>query len=217
MGQEINQYAIDRTTFGLDDYYDIDYWDGSIYRTAKIKGSVLKAGAGGIGMFSQTSSSSFITNTTTETSLMNGASSVGSLLVDRDVFQVGDSFHVKIGGFLSCLNNSDLNIRIKSGSVIFADTGIITIPTMTNQVFELELDFTVRTIGASGVASIITMGELNYIQNSGSSFEGNNFCVLNNTTFDTTSPNTLDITWEWATASASNIVNSDITNLRKTY
>lgn len=217
MGQEINQYAIDRTTFGLEDYYDIDYWDGSVYRTAKIKGSVLKAGAGGIGMFSQTSSSTPLSNTTTETSLFNGASSVGSLSVDRDIFQVGDSFHVKMGGFIDCLNNSDITIRVKAGSIILADTGIFQLPTMTTKIFELELDFTIRAIGGSGVASIITMGELNYIQNSGTSFEGNNFCVENNTTFDTTIPNTLDITWEWAVASASNSVRNDICNLRKTY
>lgn len=42
--QQINQYAIERTTFGDNDYYDIDYYDGSSYQTAKIKGSVIKAG-----------------------------------------------------------------------------------------------------------------------------------------------------------------------------
>ena len=75
MGQQINQYTIDRATFGDDDYYDIDYWDGATYQTAKIKGSVIKAGiqAGTLlGLYSQTSASLPITNTTTETSLFNG-------------------------------------------------------------------------------------------------------------------------------------------------
>jgi hypothetical protein len=203
MGQQINQYTIDRATFGDDDYYDIDYWDGATYQTAKIKGSVIKAGP--------------ITNTTTETSLFNGATSIGTLSVDRDVFQVGDSYHTKVGGYVSCLNNSDVNIRVKSGSVILADSGVITLPTMTSKVYEIELDFTIRQIGGTGVAEIITMGEINYVQNSGTSFEGYNFCTANNTTFDTTIINTLDVTWEWATASASNSVLSDIVNLRKTY
>ena len=220
MGQQINQYTINRTTFGDDDYYDIDYWDGATYQTAKIKGSVIKAGLQGqnlLKFYSQTSASTPITNTTTETSLFNGATSVGTLSVDRDVFQVGDSFHAKVGGFISNLNNTDAQIRVKSGSVVLADSGIITLPSMTNKVFEIELDFTIRTIGGTGVASIITMGEINYVQNSGTSFEGYNFCVLNNTTFDTTIPNTLDITWTWATASASNSITTDIVNLRKTY
>ena len=213
--QQINQYAIERTTFGDDDYYDIDYWNGSVYKTAKIKGSVIKAGASGIGLFSQTSQSTPITNTTTETTLIG--SGVGALSVPADTFAVGSSYTLKLGGFISSLNNSDIVIRIKSGSVILADTGTIEIPTMSNKCFEIEIDFTIRTLGVSGVASIITMGELNYIQNSGSSFEGNNFCVGNTTTFDTTILNTLDVTWQWATASASNIVTTDIFNLRRTY
>jgi len=42
-GIKIHQYPLERFTFGDDDYYDIDYWDGAAYQTAKIKGSVLKA------------------------------------------------------------------------------------------------------------------------------------------------------------------------------
>lgn len=44
MGIKINQYALERLTFGDEDYYDIDYFDGANYQTAKIKGSTIKAG-----------------------------------------------------------------------------------------------------------------------------------------------------------------------------
>ncbi len=44
MGAKINEYPLERTNFGDDDFYDIDYWDGSVYQTAKIKGSTIKAG-----------------------------------------------------------------------------------------------------------------------------------------------------------------------------
>ena len=37
-GQKINQYPLERLTFGDDDFYDIDYFDGTTYQTAKIKG-----------------------------------------------------------------------------------------------------------------------------------------------------------------------------------
>lgn len=221
MGQQINQYTIDRLTFGDDDYYDIDYWDGATYQTAKIKGSVIKAGIQGASLsrfYSQTSSSLPITNTTTETSLFNGATSVGTLSVDRDIFQVGDSFHAKMGGEISCLNNSDITLRIKSNGVALATSGLIRLPTMTNRFFEVEMDFTIRTIGGTGVAEIVTHGEFTFVENAGGgSWGGVNFISVNNTTFDTTIPNTLDITWEWATASASNSIMSDIVNLRKTY
>lgn len=44
MGAKIHLYPIERFTFGDNDYYDIDYFDGLIYQTAKIKGSTIKAG-----------------------------------------------------------------------------------------------------------------------------------------------------------------------------
>ena len=50
MGIKINEYPLERLTFGDDDYYDIDYWNGSSYETAKIKGITIKnalSGGGG--------------------------------------------------------------------------------------------------------------------------------------------------------------------------
>jgi hypothetical protein len=44
MDLKIHEYPIERLVFGDDDYYDIDFWDGVEYKTAKILGSVIKAG-----------------------------------------------------------------------------------------------------------------------------------------------------------------------------
>ena len=41
-GIKIHQYPLERTSIGDEDYYDIDYWTGSGYQSAKIKGSTLK-------------------------------------------------------------------------------------------------------------------------------------------------------------------------------
>lgn len=41
-GIKIHQYPLERTSIGDEDYYDIDYWTGSSYQSAKIKGSTLK-------------------------------------------------------------------------------------------------------------------------------------------------------------------------------
>jgi hypothetical protein len=41
--QKIHEYPIERFVYGDDDYYDVDFWDGFIYQTAKIKGSVIKS------------------------------------------------------------------------------------------------------------------------------------------------------------------------------
>ena len=58
MGIKINQYPLERLTFGDDDYYDIDYWNGTTFETAKIKGSTIKAGilSGNISFYSNSSS-----------------------------------------------------------------------------------------------------------------------------------------------------------------
>ena len=183
--QQINQYPIERTNLGDDDFFDIDYFDGTNYQTAKIRGSVIKTSAG-IGLYAQISDSNEIRNTTTETSLFDGASGVGSLMVPANGFQVGDSFHVKMGGTIGAGGSGDANIRIKTGSVILADSGTLALPSMTNRIFEIEMDFTIRQIGAPGVAEIITHGEINYVQNAGGgSWEGENFISVNNSTFDT--------------------------------
>jgi hypothetical protein len=219
MAQRIHNYATDRLTLGDDDYFDIDFFNGTAYQTAKIKGSVIKQASGGLyGLYSQTSASTPIVSTAIETSMFQGATSQGSLMVPANGFAVGDAFHCKLGGYIDSINNTDVEIRIKSnGTTILAESGLIQLPAMTQKVFEIELDFVIRSIGGTGSAEVLTMGEINYVQNSGTSFEGYNFCTSNNTTFDTTISNMLDITWEWKTATSQNSVTTDIANLRKTY
>jgi hypothetical protein len=41
--QKIHEYPIERFVYGDDDFYDVDFWDGLVYQTAKIKGSVIKS------------------------------------------------------------------------------------------------------------------------------------------------------------------------------
>lgn len=49
--QNINGYPIERLTLGDDDFFDIDYYDGATYQTAKIKGSVIKSLASGLNIY----------------------------------------------------------------------------------------------------------------------------------------------------------------------
>jgi len=168
-----------------------------------------------VGLFSQTANGTAVTNTTTPTNIIG--TGVGSLTVPANAFQVGDSFHCNIKGDISSLNNETIIIELKSGSVVLASSGTLTIPNMTSQPYEIEADFTIRTIGAATTASIFTCAEFNYIQNSGTSFQGKMFQTLNNTTFDTTASNTLEVCVTWGSASTSNSILTHITNLRRTY
>jgi len=172
-------------------------------------------GSGNIGLFAQTAAGAAIVNTTTETTLTNGG--VGTLTVPGGGFRVGDSFTAILSGTLSANNNEGLTIRIKSGSTILASTGTIIMSGATNRKWILQATFVIRSTGAAGTAAIYTSGFFEYLKNASSSVELFNATSLNNTTFDTTIANTLNITAQWAVASPTNSITTESFNLYKIY
>lgn len=166
-------------------------------------------------LYTQTATSVPVTNTTVETSLIDGG--LGTLTVPANGFQVGDSFHAILTGHVSSVNNEDLTIRIKTGAVELSTTGSITMAGTTNKHWKLEVYFTVRTIGTSGVASIVTGGTFMYSKDASNAFEGANFSTETTTGFDTTISNTLSITAQWDTANPGNSIYSEIFTLNKTF
>jgi hypothetical protein len=181
----------------------------------KTEVNVTGVSSGNFGLFSQTASSAPITNTTVETSLLDGG--VGTLSVPPNGFNVGDSFLAIMTGFLNSANNQQLEIRIRSNGSLLADTGIITLNTATNKDFNLQIYFTIQAIGGAGVASIVTGGNFAYTKNASTTLEGTAFSTRNNTTFDTTVLNTLVITAQWGASNPNNIIYSDIFTLTKTF
>jgi len=167
------------------------------------------------GLFAQTANSTPITNTDVETSLVNGG--VGTLIVPANGFKVGDSFRAVVAGVLNAGNNQTITIKVKDGNTILVDSGAKTISNITNDVFSLNVDFTIRELGEAGTASIVTLGTFHYTKTSNGVTEGFAFNQVNSTTFDTTISNTLDITVQWGAASTSNSIYSDIFILNKTY
>jgi hypothetical protein len=168
------------------------------------------------GLFAQTANSTIITNTTVESSLINGG--VGTLSVPANGFQVGDSFRAVFGGVMNANNNQNITIRVKAGSIILLDSGLQNLgSSIINDVWSLNIDFTIRALGAAGVASIVTLGTFHYTKTNNASVQGFGFNTVNNTTFDTTSSNTLNVTVQWQNASAGNNIYSDIFILNKTY
>jgi hypothetical protein len=167
------------------------------------------------GLYTQIGASTRITNTTVETSLLDGG--VGTLTVPANGFKVGDSFLAVMTGHISSVNNHTLHIRIKTDGIALADTGIITMSASTNKHWKLDINFTVRTIGSSGVASIVTGGTFFYTKDASNSFEGTNFSTETFTGFNTTISNTLTITAQWGTASTGDIIYSELFTLTKTY
>jgi hypothetical protein len=167
------------------------------------------------GLFAQTANSTPITNTTTETTLLNGG--IGTLSVPANGFKVGDSFRADLGGEVSTNNNHTIQIKVKAGSVILADSGIQTLPTITNDVWSLSVNFTIRALGGAGVGSIVTLGNFLNIKSSNGVSEGFSFNTVNSTTFNTTISNTLDITAQWGQTNASDNIFTDIFVLNKIF
>ena len=162
------------------------------------------------GLYAQTVQSATITNTTTETSIIG--TGVGGLIVPANTFEVGSSYHGKIGGVISNQNGDDITLRIKTGATILATTGLISLERATSQGWECELDFTIATIGATG--SICTNGNFAYNRNTGS-LEG--FVFQDVQPIDTTIANTLDISVEWGQAKTQDEIYSANFVLFKTY
>ncbi len=171
--------------------------------------------AGTNGLYAETANSTIVTGTTTETSLINGG--VGTLSVPANGFAVGDSFRAIMAGVLNAANNQTIRIRVKTGAIVLLDSGAQPITNITNDVFSLNIDFTIRQIGTAGVASIVSLGTFHYVKTSNASVQGFAFNVVNNTTFNTTISNTLDITVQWGSNNAGNSIYSDIFVLNKTY
>jgi len=168
------------------------------------------------GLFAQTANSTIITNTTVETSLINGG--VGTLTVPANGFSVGDSFRAVFGGVINATNNQTIRIRVRAGAILLLDSGLQNLgSSVINDVWSLNIDFTIRQTGAAGVASIVSLGSFHYTKTNNASVQGFGFNVVNNTTFDTTISNTLDVTAQWGSASTGNNIYSDIFILNKTY
>ena len=168
-----------------------------------------------IGLFAQTGDSVAVTATTTETTIINGG--VGTLSVPANGFNVGDTFRADFAGQMSAKNNDSIRIRVKAGSVVLADSGLQTMPTTTNAVWSLSLDFTIRQLGGAGTASVVTIGNFLHVKQSNNTSQGFGFNTVNNTTFNTTIPNTLDVTVQWSSNSVENSIYSDVFVLNKVY
>jgi len=168
------------------------------------------------GLFAQTGNSTPISGTTVETTLVNGG--VGTLTIPANGFQAGDSFKAVFGGVMNAANNQTIRIKVKAGAITLLDSGVQSLTnSIINDIWSLNLDFTIRQIGGPGTASIVSLGAFHYVKTSNATTQGFAFNVVNNTTFDTTINNTLDVTVQWGSNNAGNSIYSDIFILNKTY
>jgi hypothetical protein len=187
--------------------------EGTTYR---IKQSTLNPLPANRGLFAQTGTSETISGTTTETSIIDGG--VGTLSVPANGFQVGDSFRAVLGGIVNIGNGQTIRIRVKTNSAVLLDSGVQTlINNVDGAIWTLNIDFTIRSLGGAGVASIVSLGSFKYTKTNNGTVEGFAFNTVNNTNFDTTIDNELEITVQWGSTLSANNIYSDLFVLNKVY
>ena len=167
------------------------------------------------GLFTQTEDGPVVTNTTDELTVIGNGE--GNLSVPANGFTKGNSFRAYIEGDLSSLNNAELTINIRDNGNILASTGPMTLVTTSGNYYYLDITFVVREIGEAGVASLMTSGVFQYTKTANNTPETIGFNNLNNTTFDTTTLSTLDVTAQWGAADPANSIDTHILTLQRIF
>jgi len=165
------------------------------------------------GLFNQTGSFSGASGSIEEVTMIGGG--VGTLSVPSNGFKQGDAYQATFSGTCLFHNGDTLRIRVKADETILADTGVMILTRADDERWNLTVDFSIHQIGTAGTASIVSTGIFQYTQHASDAFSGRNFGTVNNTTFDSTTPNTLEITAQFD--HADNIITTDIFTLRKTF
>jgi len=171
------------------------------------------------GVFAGTADSLTLTASTAEQSILP-TSFVGTTAVPANGFKVGDSFHCVLAGDFGSNNGDTLTIRLKAGptSTTILATLVVPLNNSSGSSFETEIDFQLRNIGSAGVADICSNFDFTYNQSGGGgAFVGERGVFQNNTTFDTTILNTLEITAQFSSTNASNTIKTIVSKLSKDF
>ena len=147
------------------------------------------------GLYSQSNLTQF--NQTVETNMLGGANTSGSLSIPANTFKQLAVYSFKSSGILAGGSNDLFTLRLKSSTgALFAVLPVtITDNGLTNVWWDLSADFSINTIGAAGVAVIVSTVVFRYINNT-NVVATRAVSNINNTTFDTTILNTLEFTFQ---------------------
>jgi len=118
----------------------------------------------------------------------------GSLSVPANGFKVGDSFCLVMAGeILLGDKDDDFTLKVYQNGIVLGDITVALEDTAAGVSFwEVEVDFTVRAIGATG--SICTNLDFTFNKNITKDFKGSRYVAI--TTLDTTTASSLSVTGE---------------------
>lgn len=166
------------------------------------------------GQWLQISNATAVTGTNVEMELLAGASELGTLTVPANGFQ-RSAFHLNISGLFSSANGNTLTIRFKFGA------SVLTLPMSlvgaSGECFELEVDFLIQATGGPGVAKIVSNVEFTHSDGGLSAYRGQRAILEDNTLFDTTIINNLQVTVQYSTDSPNNNIQALAGHLTRMY
>jgi len=137
---------------------------------------------------------------------------VGSLNIPANGFKIGDAYHLVVAGtFPTEVKNDDITIEIKqNGTSLGTLTLQLKAADATPSNFEVEADFIIRSVGATG--SVASNIDFTFNENIDSKFEGTRSTTI--TTIDTETASTLSVL---ATVTGGSSIQSRLAYLRKQY
>jgi hypothetical protein len=157
------------------------------------------------GGYSMTSDGFTVVNTTVETSLLTGASSVGSLTVPANVMKVGSTSQWIMSGIIETNTNSEtIDIRFYSGATLILNY-LFTLGSKLDagSGFRFVGDVVCRVVGGVGVGEIMTVAQLSVGSVNGQAVTRNISKLVN---IDTTVANLFDVRVIWGGASLNNTI-----------
>jgi len=170
------------------------------------------------GLFLATGAGVAVTNTIVESNLIGSMPIVGSLSIPANTFEVS-SYNLNISGNFASKNGDTITIRFYAGPLAstLLDTMVVPMAGTTGSSFELETDFDIQMIGIAGSAQIAINKELTYQDSGLSIIKGFRVATTNNTTFDTTVLNFLNVTVQYSAADVGNSIQATRAVLTKVY
>ena len=147
-----------------------------------------------------------------ETSLLASGvgDSVGTLTVPANGFAVGDAFHFVVAGDCVFDSDNEITLKLKNGGTLASITMELEDTDGTTS-WELEADFVIRSIGATG--SIITNFDFTFNKKALKDFKGVRNVVVSS--IDTTVSNTLDITAQFTTNPKTSSITAKLAYLKR--
>jgi hypothetical protein len=157
-----------------------------------------------------------VINNTTEQSVLP-ATGVGSLTIPANGFAVGDCFHCVVAGDCSFDKDDTIQIKLKENGNILAQTPIFDLEDAQagGNAFEIEIDFTIRSLGATG--SIATNFDFTYNKDGTDSKDFRGTRAMDVQPIDTTVASTLDITVQFPTNVTPSSLQTKLFRLQKVY